>query len=119
VEDVYKERYVSPSHSNFLKQQAVDYVYDDHDYMNDAAGKDGATGFVINAFQGKPLGAPENWDMPAQGRDNSLLGYHDWFPGYSLVDSTDWGLRSSPALDRKRFWIVEVERSGLWLTKVT
>ncbi|MFN8288263.1 MAG: alkaline phosphatase D family protein [Chitinophagales bacterium] len=107
VQDIYKERYVSPSHSNFLKQQAVDYVYDDHDYMNDAAGKDGASGFVINAFQGKPLGAPENWDMPAQGRDNSLLGYHNWFPGYSLVDSTE-GLYHSFRSGNVEFFVLDL-----------
>ena len=89
VQNLYKQRYISPSHEHFIKSVAVDYVYDDHDYLNDAAGYNAVTGFVINPFQSKPLGAPEVWQMPAKARSNSITGYREWFPGYNLVDTSE------------------------------
>ncbi len=89
VRDLYKQRYVSPSHEQFIKSMAVDYVYDDHDYMNDAAGYNAVTGFVINPFQPKPLGSPEVWQMPTKARLNVMQGYREWFPGYQVVDTNE------------------------------
>ena len=88
VENFYKEKYSSPLHYGFLQNMPVDYVYDDHDYLNDNAGKDGVAGFNINIFSGD-FGAPENWEQPAQARLNSIRGYDDWFPHYPLVDSSE------------------------------
>jgi phosphodiesterase/alkaline phosphatase D-like protein len=88
VENAYKEKYSSPLHYSFLQSMPIDYVYDDHDYLNDNAGKDGVAGFNINIFSGD-FGAPENWEQPAQARLNSIRGYSDWFPHYPLPDSTE------------------------------
>ena len=88
VQNFYMEKYSSPLHYSFLQNMPVDYVYDDHDYLNDNAGKDGVAGFNINIFSGD-FGAPENWEQPAQARLNSIRGYSDWFPHYPLIDSTE------------------------------
>ncbi len=88
VQNIYKQRYASNVHRSFTKSLALDYVYDDHDYMNVMSGSGNVLGYIINIFSGS-LGSPENWNMPSQARLNSILGYQDWFPGYNLQNSSE------------------------------
>lgn len=106
VQALYKQRYTSLIHQTFIKSLAVDYVYNDHDYMNDAAAKDAVTGFVINPFQGFPLGQADLYNQPAQARLNSIKGYRDWFPGYEVQDSTE-GIYHSFRSGNAEFFVID------------
>lgn len=106
VEDIYKQRYSSLLHQTFIKSIAMDYVYNDHDYLNDAAAKDAVSGFVINPFLGLPLGQPEVWNQLPVGRNNSMKGYRDWFPAYPLQDSTE-GIYHSFRSGNAEFFVID------------
>ena len=83
----YKLRYSSPSHIGLVQSTTTDYVYDDHDYLNDNSGDDALSGFGLN-FLGD-LGAPTVYSQPPQARLNTIKAYLEWFPGYQTVDSTE------------------------------
>ena len=83
----YKMRYESPSHLGFMQTTSTDYMYDDHDFLNDNCGDDATSGFGLN-FLGD-LGAPTVYTQPVQARLNSIKAYLEWFPGYKVVDSTE------------------------------
>ncbi len=83
----YKLRYQSPSSVGFMRTLCTDYVYDDHDYLNDNTAKDAASGFGLD-FLGD-LGAPKVYSQPVQARLNTIQAYQEWFPGYKLTDSTE------------------------------
>jgi len=86
-QNFYKLRYQSPSHIGFLQSTSTDYMYDDHDYLNDNSGDDATSGFGLD-FLGD-LGAPKVYTQPVQARLNSIKAYLEWFPGYKVVDSTE------------------------------
>jgi phosphodiesterase/alkaline phosphatase D-like protein len=83
----YKLRYQSPSHIGLVQSTVTDYVYDDHDYLNDNSADDATSGFGLD-FLGD-LGAPKVYTQPAQARLNTIRAYLEWFPGYKVVDSTE------------------------------
>jgi phosphodiesterase/alkaline phosphatase D-like protein len=83
----YKRRYSCPGTYSFLHSFPVDYMYDDHDFLNDNCGKDGASGFSLDIFG--TLGAPKVISQPAIARLNSIEAYQEWFPSYNIVDSTE------------------------------
>ena len=67
----------------------VDYVYDDHDYMNNNASA--TSGSFSVPFRPNPYGADfiarEIQALP-QGRLNSIRGYRENFPTYPLVNES-------------------------------
>ena len=83
----YKKRYACKCSYSFLHNFPVDYVYDDHDFLNDNCADDAVSGFsldILNSF-----GAPKVYSQPAQARLNTIKAYEEWFPSYNLVDSTE------------------------------
>lgn len=54
----------------------VDYVYDDHDYLNDNA----------SAFTASDVACAREIPAPPQARLNSIRGYQQLFPGYLLAN---------------------------------
>src|SRR3954463_9673825 len=63
----YKLRYQSPSSIGLMRTLCTDYVYDDHDYLNDNCAKDAVSGFSLDVLSGA-LGAPKVYSQPAQAR---------------------------------------------------
>ncbi len=86
-QNFYKLRYQSPSHIGLVQSTSTDYMYDDHDYLNDNSADDATSGFGLDIFG--DLGAPKVYSQPPQARLNSIKAYLDWFPGYKVVDSTE------------------------------
>ncbi len=82
----YKLRYSSPSSVGLIQSLAMDYVYDDHDFLNDNCADDATSGFSINTAD---IGAPKVYTQPPQGRLNTMRAYREWFPGYKLVDTAE------------------------------
>ncbi|TVR79026.1 MAG: T9SS C-terminal target domain-containing protein [Chitinophagaceae bacterium] len=80
----YKGRYSYPRMSEYLKRVPVDWVYDDHDYVNDNTSRTTAsyTNFGVS---------PTIMEIPfpPQTRRNLIEAYYRFFPGYEEVDSTE------------------------------
>lgn len=78
--DKYSYRYMTP----FLKNVPMDYVWDDHDYVNDNSSRYSAShtdfGFNSSAIE-------DTFD--AQTRRNAIKGYYDLYPAYPPVDSSE------------------------------
>ncbi len=83
----YKRRYSCPGSYSFLHNFPVDYVYDDHDYLNDNSADDAVSGFGLNILNS--FGAPKVYSQPAIARLNSIRAYQEWFPSYPVVDSSE------------------------------
>jgi phosphodiesterase/alkaline phosphatase D-like protein len=81
VQRSYRARYSMGEMRELLARTAVDYVYDDHDYMNENAG-----GSTCTIWYDKHLPVSEA-PLPPQARPNSLRGYRENFPHYPLPDS--------------------------------
>jgi alkaline phosphatase D len=60
-----------------LRLAPVDYVYDDHDYMNNNA----------SAFTASEATRAREIPAPPQARLNSIKGYQQLFPGYPLANA--------------------------------
>ena len=105
VQNLYKQRYRSSNSGSFIQSLALDYVYDDHDYMNLRTGKSLALGYVVNPFNGI-LGAPYGLSQPAQARTNSMLGYQTYFPGYKLPDASN-GIYHSFVSGNAEFFVLD------------
>ena len=105
IQNIYKQRYSAANSVSFLQSLALDYVYDDHDYMNEKTGKGLALGYIINPFNGI-FGAPVTWSQPAQARANSITGYQTYFPSYPLHDTTD-GIYHSFRSGNAEFFVLD------------
>lgn len=89
-----QQSYVTKFDRNYLidtllSRTPIDYVYDDHDYMNDNSGATTSSFFV--PFKPNPLGndfVKIEFANPAGGRENSINGYKENFPGYTLVNES-------------------------------
>jgi len=81
---VFKNKYDYTHLKEFLKNVAVDYVWDDHDYINNNTSR---TGSSVTDF-GIPVTVAEE-PIPAQTRRNTIQGYYEMFPGYAPVDSSE------------------------------
>jgi phosphodiesterase/alkaline phosphatase D-like protein len=84
VIESYKNKYNYTHLKELLKNVPVDYVWDDHDYVNNNASR---TGSPITDF-GIPVTVMEV-PIPPQTRRNSIRGYYELFPGYAPVDSSE------------------------------
>lgn len=84
----YKFRKEYPMDSVFSRMP-VDYVYDDHDYMNDNASA--LTSSYFLPFRPNPLGndfGAIEVPNPAGARENSIRIYKEQFPGYELENES-------------------------------
>ncbi|GIV34018.1 MAG: hypothetical protein KatS3mg031_1553 [Chitinophagales bacterium] len=103
---IYKERYASTNSSFLYQSLAMDYVYDDHDYLNDNSGRDHANIFEINPIGGR-FGEPKSVSQPHQARLNCIRGYQEFFPGYPLIDSTE-GIFHSYRMGNCEFFVLDL-----------
>lgn len=80
----YKEKYSYRYMVPFLKSVPMDYVWDDHDYINDNSSRYSAshTNFGITSSA-----VEDTFD--AQTRRNAIKGYYDLYPAYPPVDSSE------------------------------
>jgi len=84
----YQRRYASTNSGFLYRSIPMDYVYDDHDYLNDNTGRNVAETFAINLLDITKT-TPTTVSQPPQARLNCIKGYQEFFPGYPLVDSTE------------------------------
>jgi len=105
VQNLYKQRYSSSNSLNFLQSLGLDFVYDDHDYMNEKTGQSIVLGYEINVFGGI-LGSPLSHSQPAACRPNSMLGYETYFPSYTLPDTAD-GIYHSFRSGNAEFFVLD------------
>ncbi len=78
VQASYRAKYDSTYPlQQLLRVTPVDYVYDDHDYMNNNA----------SAFTANDAGRAREIPAPPQARLNSIRGYQQLFPGYPLANA--------------------------------
>lgn len=68
---------------NLMKRVPIDYVYDDHDYMNDNSARD-----YTPDYHSSP-GVLVDYSNPPAARINSIKAYTDFFPGYPMIDTTE------------------------------
>jgi hypothetical protein len=57
VQSLYRQRYASTNSGSFIQSMGLDYIYDDHDYMNEKTGKSLVLNYQDNPFSGI-FGAP-------------------------------------------------------------
>ena len=105
VAQAYKERYASTNSGFMVRSMAVNYTYDDHDYLNDNSGGNFAARYNINPLSGT-LGDPGTAPMPPVARENLVKGYSEFFPGYNLVDSTQ-GIYHSFKMGNTEFFMID------------
>jgi phosphodiesterase/alkaline phosphatase D-like protein len=84
VIQAFKNKYDYTHLKQFLKNVPVDYVWDDHDYVNNNTSR---TGSSITDF-GIPVTVAEV-PIPPQTRSNIIKGYYEMFSGYAPVDSSE------------------------------
>ncbi|MBP9150878.1 MAG: alkaline phosphatase D family protein [Flavobacteriales bacterium] len=78
----YHRRYSSLQMQELMSHVPIDYVFDDHDYVNDNASRTTASFY----WEGNPL--TEVTFNPI-ARTNIIKGYADFFPHYDLVDTSE------------------------------
>jgi hypothetical protein len=85
VATAYRTRYTTPHVHHVLRNLPVDYVPDDDDYVFDGNHRTGSSQWRVVD------GRTELYEMPfpAQARANAIRGYQEFFPHYTLVDSTE------------------------------
>ncbi len=79
VVESYWWKYEQPEFKNLAAKVAVDYVYDDHDYVNDNASRSSSSFYDATIFGEVPF--------PPSARRNSIDLYTRLFPHYDLVDT--------------------------------
>lgn len=94
VVDSYWWKYELEEFKNLAAKVAVDYVYDDHDYVNDNASRASSSFYDGTVFGEVPF--------PASARRNSIDLYTRLFPHYDLPDT------ASSLYHKIRFGNVEV-----------
>jgi hypothetical protein len=83
----------------------LDYIYDDHDYMNEKTGKSLVLNYQDNPFSGI-FGAPTTNSQPVPAHYNSIQGYQSYFPSYPLPDTSN-GLYHSFRSGNAEFFILD------------
>jgi phosphodiesterase/alkaline phosphatase D-like protein len=80
----YKDKYSYRYLSAFLKNVPIDYVWDDHDYVNDNSSANTASHTDFGLINSTVIEDP----FPPGTRRNAIKGYYDMFPAYAPVDSS-------------------------------
>lgn len=102
----YVDKYTYEGIIPFLSSTPIDYVYDDHDYVDNNSGKttysvdsvyEGANG-VENYLMEKPL-------LP-QARAKAIEGYINYFPSYELPDTAN-GIYHSFRYGQAEFFVID------------
>ncbi len=68
---------------NLMKTTPIDYVYDDHDYMQDNSARDFTPNY--SSSPGVLIDVPN----PPGARENSIRAYTEYFPAYPMVDTSE------------------------------
>ena len=74
---------------SLLRTMPVDYIYDDHDYMNDNSGARTSSFWI--PVKPNPLGSDfvaKEFANPSGARENSIRGYKENMPTYPLVNES-------------------------------
>ncbi|MCH8317604.1 MAG: alkaline phosphatase D family protein, partial [Bacteroidetes bacterium] len=80
--ETYRARYSGAQIKNLMSQVAIDYIYDDHDYVNDNTSRTSSSYYdTILPFR--------ELSFPASTRRNSIDAYSRFFPHYDLVDTSE------------------------------
>lgn len=80
----YKNKYNYANMKQFLKNVPIDYVWDDHDYVNNNSSRNTCS-YTDFGTTGNVTEAP----FPPGCRRNAIEGYYNLFPGYEPVDSSE------------------------------
>lgn len=90
VQKTYLYRYdMSYPMDSLLRTVPVDYIYDDHDYMNDNSSANSSSFFV--PYKPNPYSNDfyfEDIPNPVGARVNSIRGYKENMPGYPLINES-------------------------------
>lgn len=84
VINAFKEKYSYSNMREFLKTLWIDYVWDDHDYINDNTSRNSSS-YTDFGFPPVLTEIPH----PPGARRNIIKGYYEMFPGFEPVDSTE------------------------------
>lgn len=84
VQNEYKKKYSSVNMNEFMLHNPVDYVYDDHDFVNNNSTSSECIEFEITITGVKPT----TYSFPNYARTNAIKGYVENFPGYNMIDTT-------------------------------
>jgi phosphodiesterase/alkaline phosphatase D-like protein len=106
VAKAYYDRYASTSMEAALRATAMNYVFDDHDYLNDNSGNLWASFYNINPLAG-PIGKPTTVRQPAIAKANVLKGYKQYFPHYALPAEDD-GVYHSFRVGNAEFFVLDL-----------
>ncbi|MGE5858929.1 MAG: alkaline phosphatase D family protein [Ignavibacteria bacterium] len=86
----YERKYnLSYPMDSLMRTAPVEYVYDDHDFMNNNASAN-TSSFSV-PLKPNPLGSDfivMEFPNPLEARENSIRGYKENFPGYPLVNES-------------------------------
>lgn len=80
--ETYHARYSGAQIKNMMTQVPVDYVYDDHDYVNNNSSRTSAS----LSTDGLPF---REYQFPPSTRRNSIDAYYRFFPHYTLPDTSE------------------------------
>jgi len=80
--ETYHARYSGAQIKNLMAQVPVDYVYDDHDYVNNNTSRTSSS----LSSDGQPF---REFQFPPSTRRNSIDAYYRFFPHYTLPDTAE------------------------------
>jgi len=78
----YHARYSGTQIRNLMAQVPIDYVYDDHDYVNNNTSRTSSSLYS----DGQPF---REFQFPPSTRRNSIDAYYRFFPHYTLPDTAE------------------------------
>jgi phosphodiesterase/alkaline phosphatase D-like protein len=85
IANEYHKRYSSVNMNQFMLNNPIDYVYDDHDFVNNNSTSTECVEFEIT-WNGV---TPTVYTFPQYARTNAIKGYVEYFPGYAMVDTSE------------------------------
>jgi len=98
VLESYRAKYAGTDMIALMQQVPIDYMYDDHDYVNDNASSASASYYTASPFQEVAL--------PAGARRNAIDAYTRFFPHYDLVDTAK-GIYHSFRCGQVEFFVID------------
>ncbi len=101
----YRKRYDEKVMKEMLYSIPIDYVYDDNDYVGGNGGKYNKNDIRSN-FKGKVEHKFIIDSFPPSWRRNVIKGYTEFFPGYTMADTTE-GIYHSFTLGNAEFFFVD------------
>ncbi len=114
VELAWRKRNEEPVCRDMLKKIPIAYMPDDDDTWGNSKYNKGGAALVRYDF-GKLINYFELYPRTKQMRDYCFKGYHDFFPGYPVVNDTD-GYYHSFKVGNCEFFVIDVRssNSGGW-----